>query len=123
MRDDPGWNREVEHLRLPVELSQQDSGLGADDPRSGSTRIPFIGARSTGMPPSHVHRPGKLWPPLRTARRSALTRESDGRDDVGDSRAAGDERGTAVDRAVPDAALLLIAGVPGADQVAAEGPA
>ena len=36
-------------------------------PASGSTRMPFMGERSMTTPPSQEDRPGKLWPPPRTA--------------------------------------------------------
>jgi hypothetical protein len=39
-----------------------------------STRTPFINERSITSPSSHTDRPGKLWPPLRTATTSPTRR-------------------------------------------------
>jgi hypothetical protein len=50
----------------------------------------------------------------------ALAREPDGGLDIGDAGAARDERGMAIDRAVPDAARGVVLRVAGTDQLAAE---
>jgi hypothetical protein len=50
----------------------------------------------------------------------ALAREPDRHPDIGDAGAARDERGTAVDRAIPDATGSLVLRVAGPDQLAAE---
>jgi hypothetical protein len=50
----------------------------------------------------------------------ALAREPDRRPDIGDAGAARDERGPAVDRAIPDATGSLVLRVAGPDQLAAE---
>jgi hypothetical protein len=47
------------------------------------------------------------------------TREIDGLDHVGDPSAAGDERGLAVDHAIPDGAGLIVARVARVEQGAA----
>ena len=54
-------------------------------------------------------------------RRAALAGEADGRDHVGDVRAASDQSRPAVDHPVVDRARLVVAGVPRLDQLAAEG--
>ena len=76
MRDDPGRDREAERLRLAVELAEQNAGLHARDVRrSGSTRMPFIGeVDQQGV--IRDRQAGKLWPPLRTATGSPLSRQT-----------------------------------------------
>ena len=72
---------------------------------AGSTWTPRIGERSITSPPSLTALPATLCPPPRTeSSRSLLAREVDRRDDVGGAAAAGDQRGLAVDQAVPDRA-------------------
>ena len=56
-------------------------------------------------------------------RQTRLLREPDRRDHVVGPRAARDQRRVAVDRPVPDLAVLVVAGVAGLDQLAAEGAA
>ena len=61
------------------------------------------------MPSSQVERPGMLWPPQRTAiGRSSLAAEADGGHDVVHAAWTDDDRGSAVDHPVPDAARLVV---------------
>ena len=69
------------------------------------------------MPPSQTDRPGKLCPPPRTATGSPVSlREAHGGDHVRVAGAARDQGRGAVDRAVPDLPVLVVAGVAGTDQ-------
>jgi hypothetical protein len=52
---------------------------------------------------------------------SLLPREPHRRDHVGDAGAPRDQRRPAIDRGVPDLALVLVGGVRGADQLTAKG--
>ena len=72
--DDPAGRREPERLRLAVELAPEHAGLGPRRRASGSTWMPFISQRSITIPPSQTERPGKLWPPPRTATRRPVAR-------------------------------------------------
>ena len=63
-----------------------------------------------------------LWPPPRTATSEVLAAgELDRAHHVGDAGAAHDQRRAAVVGAVPDRARLVVAGVAGADHLAAQG--
>ncbi len=72
------------------------------------------------MPSSHTERPGKLWPPPRTATKAVLPSEPDGVTDIGDASTAGDEAGAPIDGAVPHLAVLVVAAVGRADELAPE---
>ena len=120
VRDDPARRREPERLGLAVELApaarRPAPARCAPRDRRGSLSS---GARSITMPPSQTDRPGKLWPPPRTATcRSVALARPQRRDHVGDAGAARDQRRAAVDRAVPDLAVLVVAPCPRAGSAA-----
>ena len=87
----------------------------------GRPRTAVIRDRSMTMPPSTVEKPGSEWPPPRTATSEVLAaREVDRAHDVGDARAADDERRAPVVGAVPDRARLVVRVVLGPDELAAQ---
>jgi hypothetical protein len=120
--DDPRRDGEPEGLRLAVELAEQNAGLG---PGLARLRIdadalhlpqidhhPRVADRQSGVAVAAASR---------RDRQSLLLREPNRGDHVGDPGAARDQRRAAVDRAVPDLALLVVGGIRGAGQPTAKG--
>jgi hypothetical protein len=121
VRNEPSRDAEPKGLRLAIELTQEDARLGADRP-------------GLGVDPDALHRteidhdssvayrvPGVAVPAAPDRDEETVRpREADRPDDVGDTRATGDERRAAVDRCVPYPAMLVVGLVPGPDHFAAE---
>jgi hypothetical protein len=102
--------------------AEQNAGLGP-----GRARL-RIDADAL-YPPEIDHHPrvanGQSWVAVAAAskrdRKSLLPCEPHRGDHVGDAGAPRDQRRPAIDRAVPDLALVVVGGVPGADQLTAKG--
>ena len=113
-RDEATGHRQPEGLRLVVELSPGRAALGDDalgvrvDPDALHRRQvdddPAVGGGEPGQAVSTTAN-GDL--------ELLAARELDGGDDVGDARAANDERRTPVDHPVPDGPSRVVAGSPG----------
>src|SRR5205823_5660381 len=120
VRDDPGWNGKAELLRLAVELPEQDAGLS---PRGSRFRIDSDPLHRPKVDDQRVVGDRQPWEAVAAAADGDLhprsARELDGRDHVGDAGAARDQGGTAADRAVPDAPLLVVERVARPHQLAA----
>ena len=121
VRDDPAYRRQSVKLRLAVELAPQHAGL-----RPGRTRhridpdplhrrevdheAAFAERVTADAVAAGAHRYQQVSP----------AGEVNRGDDIGDSRAASDAGGAAVDRSVPDRTRGVVARVGGKDHRAAE---
>ena len=121
-RDRAAGDREPVLAGGGVELAPGHAAARASrSPRSGSTAIAFISARSIITPPSVTARPATLWPPPRTETSSPLVaRKRERADDVVGAAAAHDQRRPPVDQPVVDRAGLVVAGVLGPEDALAE---
>ena len=119
--DDPAHRRQAVKLRLAVELAPEHAGLGPGGARRRVDPDPLhrrkvdheaaVAERmTTDAVAAGAHRHKQV----------TLAREANRRDDVGDSGAASDEGGAAVDRTVPDRARGVVAFVVGIDHRAAD---
>jgi hypothetical protein len=119
MRDDPARGCESEGLRLPVELAPEDACLS---PRSSSARVDLDRLQWREVDHEPALADGVPADPVAAAahrdEQVALARETDGRDHVGHPCAAQDRSGTAVDRAVPDLACVVVSAIPWTDDLA-----
>ena len=119
--DDPAGHGEAERMRGVIELGQRRAALDAYAPRRrlhvdavhrrevADDRV-VRDAQPAGVVPPAAHREQHVAPSC----------EVDHRDDVGDVRTARDDRRATVDHPVVDRPRLVVAGVLGADQLAAE---
>ena len=119
--DDAAGGREPEGLRLAIELTPENARLYS---RRARLRV--------GSDPSHLaqidHQPAVAGRQAGEAvaaaadgdRKVGPLREPHRGDHVGDAAAAGDQRRPAIDRAVPDLAVLVVARVLRRDELAAE---
>jgi hypothetical protein len=119
--DEPARGRKPERLRLAVELAPEHAGL---NPGRAALRVD----------PDPIHRPQVdddaavadrvAWVAVPSSadgdRQAGAPRELDGSQYVRHCAAAGDQRREAIDRPVPDFAVLVVGGVAGPDQLTLE---
>ena len=114
-------DREPEGLRLPVEFAEQNAGLG---PRGPSLWIDAGSPHRARVDdhPTVADREARvaMAPTSERHLEPALTGEAHRRDYVGDAGAARDQPRPAVDRAVPDLALVVVVRIGLADDLSAK---
>jgi hypothetical protein len=120
--DDSRGDGEPERLRLSVELAEQDAGLGPGRARlrinADAPHLPEIdhyAAVADAEARVAVAAASKRYRSLR------LTREAHSRDHIGDAGTPRDERGRAVDRPVPDPAVIVVRRVSRSDDWSPKG--
>ena len=120
--DDAGRNGQPEGLGLAVELAEQHPRLGPRRPGLGVDADPPH-RREVDEDPVVTRRVPREAVPAAADGEGEAGPASEGErlHDVGDPSAPRDERRMSVDRPVPDPAVLVVAGVAGAKDVAAEG--
>ena len=117
MGDDPRRHREPECLRLPVELAEQHSGLSTPGASFGIDADAAHRSEVDHDPSVGDREPGEAVAPAPDGDlETGPAREPHGRQDVGDAGAVSDQRWGAVDRAVPDPAIVIVGGALGADE-------
>ena len=120
--DDAADRGQAVFLRGGVEVAPQDTGSGASGPRFG---VQLDRAHRRQVDHEAVVVDAQARDAVAAAadgdREVALAGEPERGGHVGGARGAGDQRGPAVDRAVPDLAGLVVVVVAGAQQLTLEG--
>lgn len=117
--NEPPCRGQTEHLRLVVEVSPRRARSGTsclgnriDTHSVHGRKVDHQAVVADGLAgdvvPAPVHREQEV----------PVARKVDGCEDIGGSAASNDDGGPSIDHAVPDAASLVVSGVPGAQDLA-----
>jgi hypothetical protein len=119
---DAGGHREPELLRLAIELTQQHTRLSAGRPRHRVDPYPPHRAEIDHRAVvAHRESGEAVTTAAHGDHEAVLAREPRCGPDIGDPGASGDETRMAIDRAVPDLAVLVVPRISRADHVTCEG--
>jgi hypothetical protein len=119
--DDAGGDGQPEGLRLTIELAEQHSGLGARPSRFGVDPSALHGPEVDEQAVVAHRQPGEaVTTAPHSDRQLVLAPEPSCGADIGHAGAAGDQPRPTVDRAVPDLAVVVVAGIGGAQDLAPE---
>ena len=122
-RGDESQHRgEAVHLGLAVHVAQQAAGLRVREPRlPGPPRRRASATCRASARRRATARPAMLWPPPLIESSSPCSRANSTQATTSaDAEAADHQRGPAVDHGVPEAARVVVAGIAGADELAAQ---